>query len=155
MPKRNFIHCVSCLVCGDVANDHVHYGSVACFACRAFFRRTVNKTEKLMCKYHSQQQCEINISTRKLCPSCRYQKSLAVGMKPEFVMSEQDKLERSKKRGRDIIMPQQTSYERRRFEDRYQRKMLLKTGQIEVDGMDPGVKDEGTLLKKKKKSLGV
>ena len=69
-------------------------------------------------------------------------------------MSKQDKLERSKrKRGRDISMPQQTSYERRRTEDRYQRKMLLKTGQIEVDRMDPGAKDEGTLLKKK--SLGV
>ena len=28
-----------CSVCGDVAPEHVHYGSVTCFSCRAFFRR--------------------------------------------------------------------------------------------------------------------
>jgi hypothetical protein len=29
-------------VCGDVANDHIHYGAIACYSCRAFFRRGVN-----------------------------------------------------------------------------------------------------------------
>ena len=36
-----------CSVCGDSAPDHVHYGSVTCFSCRAFFRRSV---ELMQCK---------------------------------------------------------------------------------------------------------
>ena len=32
-------HMTTCTVCGDVAPEHVHYGSVTCFSCRAFFRR--------------------------------------------------------------------------------------------------------------------
>ena len=30
----------TCPVCLEGANGHLHYGSVACFACRGFFRRT-------------------------------------------------------------------------------------------------------------------
>ena len=33
----------TCTVCGDVAPEHVHYGSVTCFSCRAFFRRYVSQ----------------------------------------------------------------------------------------------------------------
>ena len=31
-----------CRICGDFATIHVHYGSVSCFSCRAFFRRYVS-----------------------------------------------------------------------------------------------------------------
>ena len=27
-----------CSVCGDVASEHLHYGAICCFSCRAFFR---------------------------------------------------------------------------------------------------------------------
>ncbi len=33
---------LSCHVCGDRAPNHIHYGGIACFSCRAFFRRFVN-----------------------------------------------------------------------------------------------------------------
>ncbi len=44
-PRKKFIRKVNCRVCGDVANDHIHYGGVACYSCRAFFRRSVSGTE--------------------------------------------------------------------------------------------------------------
>ena len=51
-PKRKrpkFIRKVECHVCGDEANDHVHYGAIACYSCRAFFRRGVNTNAPYYC----------------------------------------------------------------------------------------------------------
>ena len=30
-----------CKVCREPAAKHIHYGSVTCFSCRAFFRRSI------------------------------------------------------------------------------------------------------------------
>ena len=51
-PRRKrpkFIRKVECQVCGDTANDHVHYGAIACYSCRAFFRRGVNSNAPYYC----------------------------------------------------------------------------------------------------------
>ena len=40
--RKKFIRKVPCQVCGDVANDHIHYGAKCCYSCRAFFRRSVS-----------------------------------------------------------------------------------------------------------------
>ena len=67
-PKRKrpkFIRKVTCRVCGDVANDHVHYGSIACYSCRAFFRRAVNANAPYYCS--QSKNCTISKSTRKHC----------------------------------------------------------------------------------------
>ena len=37
--RPKFIRIVPCKVCGSDANDHLHYGSIVCYSCRAFFRR--------------------------------------------------------------------------------------------------------------------
>ena len=39
-----------CSVCGDMAPAHMHYGGVACFSCRAFFRRSVDKASLYECQ---------------------------------------------------------------------------------------------------------
>ena len=39
-----------CSVCGDMAPAHMHYGGVACFSCRAFFRRSVDKAYLYECQ---------------------------------------------------------------------------------------------------------
>ena len=65
----------NCLVCGDEAIRHVHYGGRCCFSCKAFFRRAVNwqnaKQKSFVCK--SARNCDINIKTRKCCQHCRFQ----------------------------------------------------------------------------------
>ena len=40
--RKKFIRKVSCQICGDVANDHIHYGAKCCYSCRAFFRRSIS-----------------------------------------------------------------------------------------------------------------
>ena len=32
--RPKFIRKVTCQVCGDTANDHTHYGGVACYSCK-------------------------------------------------------------------------------------------------------------------------
>lgn len=64
-----------CLICGDKAIRHVHYGGRCCFSCKAFFRRAVNwhnsKVKLFQCR--NLQSCRIDIKSRKCCQYCRFQ----------------------------------------------------------------------------------
>ena len=51
--RPKYIRKVTCQVCGDVANDHMHYGAITCYSCRAFFRRGVHCQAPYFCT-HSQ-----------------------------------------------------------------------------------------------------
>ena len=57
-----------CSICGDLAGQHLHYGAVACFSCRQFFRR--GKTRGKQC-IHSTGDCVINKHNRTNCKPCR------------------------------------------------------------------------------------
>ena len=93
--RPKFIRKVICQVCGDVANDHMHYGAIACYSCRAFFRRGVNNNAPYFCSQN--QCCSITKQSRKHCQYCRFQKCLGIGMKGTWVMTEEDKLEKKEK----------------------------------------------------------
>ena len=58
----------------------IHYGSQACFSCRAFFRRAHQKTKSpnFICKRNN--TCEITVKTRRRCQKCRYTLCLKSGM---------------------------------------------------------------------------
>lgn len=86
-----------CKVCKEPAAKHIHYGAMTCFSCRAFFRRSIqNKTSgTYVCR--RSQNCDISLKTRKNCQFCRYQLCLRVGMKPSWVLSEEERSRRFKK----------------------------------------------------------
>ena len=63
--RPKFIRKVPCHVCGDVANDHIHYGAIACYSCRAFFRRGVSNNVQFFCSQNN--DCKIDKTTRKHC----------------------------------------------------------------------------------------
>jgi len=68
-PKRSREESLACHVCGDAAPNHVHYGGIACFSCRAFFRRSVPKHLGYYCS--AEGRCKITMETRKNCQRCR------------------------------------------------------------------------------------
>jgi len=90
--RKKFIRKVSCEVCGDVANDHIHYGARTCYSCRAFFRRSVTSGTKYKCAQAG--DCEITKATRRQCQACRIAKCHKVGMLPSWVMTEEEKVEK-------------------------------------------------------------
>lgn len=76
-----------CLVCGDRASGY-HYNALTCEGCKGFFRRSMTKKSVYVCKYG--QNCEIDMYMRRKCQECRLKKCLAVGMRPECVVSDYD-----------------------------------------------------------------
>ncbi|XP_029292738.1 LOW QUALITY PROTEIN: nuclear receptor subfamily 5, group A, member 5 [Cottoperca gobio] len=75
----------SCPICGDKVSGY-HYGLLTCESCKGFFKRSVQNNKRYTCA--DQQSCPMNLSQRKRCPSCRFQKCLAVGMKREAVRAD-------------------------------------------------------------------
>ena len=83
-PKRKrpkFIRKVPCHVCGDVANDHIHYGAIACYSCRAFFRRGVSSSVQFFCSQSN--DCKIDKTTRKHCQVNNLKNSRRINRKNE------------------------------------------------------------------------
>ena len=84
-----------CLVCGIFQETgsktdpkvHVHYGAMSCMSCKAFFRRCVRDKAPTICK--QQGHCNITSKSRIKCKKCRYEKCLAIGMKPELVLTDE------------------------------------------------------------------
>uniref|UniRef100_A0A0R3PPY3 Nuclear receptor domain-containing protein n=1 Tax=Angiostrongylus costaricensis TaxID=334426 RepID=A0A0R3PPY3_ANGCS len=85
-------------VCCDEASGR-HYGVVACFGCKGFFRRTVRLdvvSYTISCSYIS--------AGRNVCRSCRYKKCLDVGMEPDAIRPDRDKTGRQKNPRRNVVM---------------------------------------------------
>jgi len=80
-----------CKICNEQAAKHIHYGAMTCFSCRAFFRRSIQNRTAATYACRRNQSCEINLKTRKNCQFCRYQKCILVGMKPTWVLSEEER----------------------------------------------------------------
>ncbi|ESN96603.1 hypothetical protein HELRODRAFT_148449, partial [Helobdella robusta] len=66
-----------CLVCGDRASGR-HYGVLSCDGCRGFFKRSVRRKMRYICK--SFNSCVVDVARRNQCQACRYSKCLAVHM---------------------------------------------------------------------------
>ncbi|XP_032394460.1 nuclear receptor subfamily 5, group A, member 5 [Etheostoma spectabile] len=75
----------SCPICEDKVSGY-HYGLLTCESCKGFFKRSVQNNKHYTCA--EQQSCPMNLLQRKRCPSCRFQKCLAVGMKREAVRAD-------------------------------------------------------------------
>lgn len=83
-----------CRVCGDKAFSY-NFNVITCESCKAFFRRNANKEKEIRCPFN--EQCEINMVSRRFCQRCRLTKCFTVGMKKEWIMSEEARLEKKQR----------------------------------------------------------
>ncbi|XP_054164684.1 retinoic acid receptor RXR-alpha-like [Oppia nitens] len=81
-----------CQVCDDISIGR-NFTVYSCESCKSFFRRQIFKNKLLVCKFS--EQCVINVKTRRLCKKCRLYKCLAVGMKPELVLTKDERHKRN------------------------------------------------------------
>lgn len=82
-----------CSVCGDTSTG-IHFGGNSCESCKAFFRRSVQCNRFQNYKCSNEERCPVNIVTRKVCQFCRYTKCTKIGMKPKWVLSDQEREEK-------------------------------------------------------------
>ncbi|GMR33682.1 hypothetical protein PMAYCL1PPCAC_03877, partial [Pristionchus mayeri] len=80
--QRSPVDSELCPVCGDKVSGY-HYGLLTCESCKGFFKRTVQNKKQYQCS--ADKNCTVDKSCRKRCPSCRFNKCLAQGMKMEAV----------------------------------------------------------------------
>ncbi|EFO93766.1 CRE-NHR-7 protein [Caenorhabditis remanei] len=83
-----------CAVCGDTPAK-IHYGVLACFGCKGFFRRAVKDgRNKYVCRF--ERCCEVTKFERNACRYCRFRKCLFVGMNPDYVRPDREKGKKGK-----------------------------------------------------------
>ncbi|XP_033203410.1 nuclear hormone receptor HR96 isoform X1 [Bombus vancouverensis nearcticus] len=78
-----------CGVCGDRALGY-NFNAVSCESCKAFFRRNALKNKDFRCPFT--ENCNITPVTRRFCQKCRLDKCFSIGMRKEYIMSEEDKV---------------------------------------------------------------
>jgi len=74
-----------CVVCGDKASGF-HYSAFSCEGCKGFFRRSVTRNARYVCKYGG--HCEMDMWMRRRCQACRLQRCLEAGMREECLLSD-------------------------------------------------------------------
>ncbi|CAJ0583187.1 unnamed protein product, partial [Mesorhabditis spiculigera] len=80
-----------CRVCGDKAFSY-NFNVITCESCKAFFRRNAFKENEIRCPFN--EECEITTLSRRFCQRCRLVKCFEVGMKKEWIMSDEARLEK-------------------------------------------------------------
>ncbi|CAG2100421.1 unnamed protein product [Medioppia subpectinata] len=83
MPLMNEI-----CICGDKARGN-NYNVLSCDPCKCVFKRNAHKYESLLCIYDN--NCAIDVLSRKFCRKCRLRKCFAIGMRKEMILSEDEK----------------------------------------------------------------
>lgn len=78
-----------CGVCGDRALGY-NFNAVSCESCKAFFRRNALRKKDFRCPFT--ENCNISPVTRRFCQKCRLDKCFNIGMRKEYIMSEEDKV---------------------------------------------------------------
>ncbi|GMS94498.1 hypothetical protein PENTCL1PPCAC_16673, partial [Pristionchus entomophagus] len=76
-----------CAVCGD-GQAKLHYGVLACYGCKGFFRRTLTGKYRYACRFDN--ACVVDKYQRNSCRYCRFQRCLQVGMDPAAVRPDRD-----------------------------------------------------------------
>ncbi|CAF1094574.1 unnamed protein product [Adineta ricciae] len=83
---------LTCAVCGAQAFGY-NFDQISCESCKAFFRRNALKNLKdLQCRFSG--TCDVTAETRRHCSHCRIKKCFAVGMRKEWIRSEEEKQKR-------------------------------------------------------------
>lgn len=77
-----------CGVCGDKALGN-NFNAITCESCKAFFRRNALRTKEYVCPF--QNNCKVDAITRRFCQRCRLKKCFDIGMKKEWIMTDEEK----------------------------------------------------------------
>nr|CAI5846729.1 unnamed protein product [Callosobruchus analis] len=70
---------IPCKVCGDFSSGK-HYNIFACDGCAGFFKRSIRRNRRYVCKAKEEGACIIDKTHRNQCRACRLAKCQEAGM---------------------------------------------------------------------------
>uniref|UniRef100_A0A914WIT7 Uncharacterized protein n=1 Tax=Plectus sambesii TaxID=2011161 RepID=A0A914WIT7_9BILA len=83
-----------CVVCSDTASG-IHYSVASCNGCKTFFRRAIVNRQQFKCQHDN--NCIVDKSVRCGCRSCRLNKCFQMGMDPNAIQHDRDKIRYTKR----------------------------------------------------------
>nr|CAH7757598.1 unnamed protein product [Callosobruchus chinensis] len=86
-PSSSRILDIPCKVCGDFSSGK-HYNIFACDGCAGFFKRSIRRNRKYVCKAKEEGACIIDKTHRNQCRACRLAKCQEAGMNKDAVQHE-------------------------------------------------------------------
>ncbi|KAL5021810.1 hypothetical protein ScPMuIL_000965 [Solemya velum] len=104
-PKPKDGSVLFCGVCGDKAMGY-NFDAITCESCKAFFRRNATKTKVFTCSFDG--NCKMDTHTRKFCSGCRLKKCFEIGMRKDWILSE-DQLSKRRHKPRPSSSPSSSS----------------------------------------------
>ncbi|VEN45297.1 unnamed protein product [Callosobruchus maculatus] len=78
---------IPCKVCGDFSSGK-HYNIFACDGCAGFFKRSIRRNRRYVCKAKEEGACIIDRTHRNQCRACRLAKCQEAGMNKDAVQHE-------------------------------------------------------------------
>ncbi|CAF0778083.1 unnamed protein product [Adineta ricciae] len=92
-----------CTICGDRAIGF-NYNAPTCNSCKAFFRRNAHEpANKIRC-LTGRDDCHVGHEMRRKCTPCRLKKCLQMGMRRDFVLTEEQRKERRKELEANMLL---------------------------------------------------
>ncbi|KAF8777647.1 Nuclear receptor subfamily 2 group E member 1 like protein [Argiope bruennichi] len=97
--KDRLLPDVHCKVCKDQSSGK-HYGIYSCDGCAGFFKRSIRKARRYVCKSRSNKtdSCIVDKAHRNHCRACRLKKCIEAGMKKDAVQHERGPRNSTKQR---------------------------------------------------------
>lgn len=103
-----------CGVCGDKALGY-NFDAITCESCKAFFRRNALKTKVFTCSFDG--NCKLDTHTRKFCSGCRLKKCFDIGMRKDWILSEEQLAKRKTSTKKQGQIPNPNKTKQRKVED--------------------------------------
>ncbi|KAL8610107.1 hypothetical protein ACOMHN_024573 [Nucella lapillus] len=129
-----------CGVCGDRALGY-NFDAISCESCKAFFRRNAPKgLDYFKCPYDD--KCKMDVSNRRFCKRCRLRKCFEIGMRKEYILTEDEKMRKRMRIEENrcrLKQPTPTSVDRR-FRDFDKTKMQISditSSQVRLRTLEP------------------
>ncbi|XP_045189324.1 nuclear hormone receptor HR96-like isoform X3 [Mercenaria mercenaria] len=113
-PKPKDGSSLICQICGDRALGY-NFDAITCESCKAFFRRNALKTKVFTCSFEG--NCKLDQHTRKFCSGCRLKKCFDVGMKKDWILSDEQLAKRRKKSVRSSSNEEKMYHDEKMYAD--------------------------------------
>ncbi|UJR22699.1 hypothetical protein I4U23_025735 [Adineta vaga] len=85
-----------CSICEGPAHGY-NFDAITCESCKAFFRRNALRTnDKFKCRA-SDGNCIVTVTTRKRCKACRLAKCFEKGMRADWILTDEERLNKRRK----------------------------------------------------------